>query len=199
MDADFWDTRYRESSRVWSGKPNTHLVAETADLRPGRVLDAGCGEGADAVWLARHGWDVDAVDFSPEALRRASRNARQAGLDSRVTWMQRDLTGWSPTKEYDLVSAQFLHLEPAEREVALQSLSSALRVGGTFLVVGHHRDDAAGPSGKKRRARVLFDSQDIAHALDQPDWIVEISGVRQRTAEDGIVHTDTVFRAVRAA
>ena len=48
-----WDARYGEhDGAMWSGRPNGRLVAEVADLAPGRVLDVGCGEGADAIWLA---------------------------------------------------------------------------------------------------------------------------------------------------
>lgn len=48
---------------MWSGRPNGRLVADVADLVPGRALDADCGEGADAIWLARRGWTVTADDL----------------------------------------------------------------------------------------------------------------------------------------
>ena len=55
---DPWDQRYGGMEQMWSGQPNTALVRETRGLRSGRALDVGCGEGADALWLAAHGWDV---------------------------------------------------------------------------------------------------------------------------------------------
>jgi SAM-dependent methyltransferase len=59
-----WDDRYADRQQLWSGRPNGALVAEVAGLTPGRALDVGCGEGADAVWLARGGWDVTALEVS---------------------------------------------------------------------------------------------------------------------------------------
>ncbi|MDT7576084.1 MAG: hypothetical protein QOH17_2417, partial [Pseudonocardiales bacterium] len=87
-DAD-WDERYASLDQVWSGRPNGALVAEVAQLRPGRVLDVGCGEGADAVWLAQQGWDVTALDVSQVALERAALHARQAGVT--VRWVHAGL------------------------------------------------------------------------------------------------------------
>lgn len=68
MDAQHWDDMYRSRDHVFSGSPNPVLVGEVTGLTPGRALDAGCGEGADALWLARQGWQVTAVDISATAL-----------------------------------------------------------------------------------------------------------------------------------
>lgn len=84
MDAAFWEEMYRGSDQVFSGNPNGVLVAEVADLPPGQALDVGCGEGADALWLAQRGWQVTAVDISWTALRRAATTGADAA--GRVAW-----------------------------------------------------------------------------------------------------------------
>jgi len=68
-----WDERYRSQPQNWSGSPNTILVTEVGDLSPGTALDAGSGEGAEAVWLAARGWQVTGAELSATALKRAAR------------------------------------------------------------------------------------------------------------------------------
>src|SRR5688500_10780396 len=81
-----WDERYREpGDQLWSGRPNGRLVREVADVVPGRALDVGCGEGADALWLTGRGWTVTAIDISEVAVRRAQEAAARAGVD--VEWL----------------------------------------------------------------------------------------------------------------
>lgn len=87
---EFWDDRYRSAGRLWSGQPNPQLVAQTAGLTPGDALDAGCGEGADAIWLARRGWNVTAVDVSAVALERAAASAGVEGVPARIVWRRED-------------------------------------------------------------------------------------------------------------
>ncbi|HYN97920.1 MAG TPA: FAD-dependent oxidoreductase, partial [Pilimelia sp.] len=72
FERDGWEERYRAKPTIWSGRPNAQLVAEAGGLPPGRALDVGCGEGADAVWLAERGWHVTAVDIATTALERAA-------------------------------------------------------------------------------------------------------------------------------
>jgi 2-polyprenyl-3-methyl-5-hydroxy-6-metoxy-1,4-benzoquinol methylase len=82
FDQAFWDERYRSHDALWSGNPNDHLINETDGLTPGPALDVGCGEGADAVWLAERGWRVTAVDLSTVALERGAAHARRVSGES---------------------------------------------------------------------------------------------------------------------
>ena len=101
-----WDRRYTEREQLWSGQPNGALVTEVAGMTPGRVLDVGCGEGADAVWLARQGWDVTALEVSGVALARAAGHADDAGVE--VRWVHAGLAEAELAPgSFDLVSAQY--------------------------------------------------------------------------------------------
>jgi SAM-dependent methyltransferase len=141
-DAAFWDDRYASSDALWSGHVNAVVRDEAAGLPAGRVLDVGCGEGGDALWLAERGWRVLGVDVSQVALGRAASRARETGLEGRVTWEHRDLLAWTPPAQaYDLVSVAFLHLPTQQRREVYSGLAGAVARGGTFLVAAHHADD----------------------------------------------------------
>ncbi|MET9776983.1 class I SAM-dependent methyltransferase [Streptomyces sp. NPDC006367] len=136
--ADFWEARYRDTARVWSGRPNDLLVRETAGLTPGTALDLGCGEGADAVWLATRGWRVTGVDISATALERAAAHAAEAGVGDRVAWERHELGRSFPEGTFDLVSAHYLQSPvPLDRQTVLRAAARAVADGGTLLVVLH--------------------------------------------------------------
>jgi SAM-dependent methyltransferase len=56
------------------------IVEGEKALPPGKALDLGCGTGTNSIYLAQHGWDVSAVDFTARALERASEKAAHAGV-----------------------------------------------------------------------------------------------------------------------
>ena len=136
-----WDARYSErDAAMWSGRPNGRLVAEVSGLAPGRALDVGCGEGADAIWLARRGWTVTAIDISDVALGRARDAAELAG--AAVDWVCGDaLQTPLPIRSFDLVSMQYPALPKAAGEAALRTLLDTVRPGGVLLAVYHDLDD----------------------------------------------------------
>ncbi|WP_327091680.1 class I SAM-dependent methyltransferase [Nonomuraea sp. NBC_01738] len=136
--AAYWEARYGEADRVWSGNPNEALVREAGDLPPGRALDLGAGEGADAIWLAARGWRVTAVDISQVALDRAVRHAEREGVAGRISFERHDLSRTFPDGPFDLVSAHFLHSNvELPREVILRTAAAAVAPGGVLLIVGH--------------------------------------------------------------
>lgn len=135
---EHWNAFYTEHEQIWSGKPNAAFVDEVSGLTPGRALDLGCGEGADAIWLAERGWTVTAVDISTVALGRAAGHAKAAGVDDRIDWQQHELGKSFPEGEFDLVSAQFLHSKTElAREEILRSAAAAVARGGVLLIEGH--------------------------------------------------------------
>jgi SAM-dependent methyltransferase len=195
---EFWDDRYRSASRLWSGRPNPQLVAQTAGLAPGDALDAGCGEGADAIWLARHGWTVTAVDVSAVALERAAANAGAEGAANRITWRRADLLSWDPGRHrFDLVSAQFMYLPGDAFDSLHQRLAAAVRPGGTLLVVAHHFDDLDANVSRTGSPDMFPSAAEMAAALAPAEWDIRVATVIGRPATDLDGHADTVLRATR--
>jgi SAM-dependent methyltransferase len=204
LGEEFWDERYRGHTALWSGEPNVYLVSEAADLTPGTALDAGSGEGADAIWLAERGWLVTAVDFSGVALQRAADHARQRASDvaTRIEWVQEDLTRWDPgPNRYDLVTAQYLHLPAATRRPLFRRLAAAVAPGGTLLVVGHHLSDLQTTIPRPEDPDRYFTGGEIAAPLEPGQWDIITDATPGRTTIDPegrtvIIH-DAVFRARR--
>ncbi len=138
-----WDERYAGNERIWSGAPNTQLVAEVSGLTPASALDVGCGEGGDVIWLARQGWRVTGADFSANGLARAARHAEQAGVAEQIDWWQVDARVFEAGGRYfDLVSTHFLHPPDGGMVEVTRRLAEALAPGGHLLVVGHAPSEA---------------------------------------------------------
>jgi SAM-dependent methyltransferase len=133
-----WEQRYAESDRIWSGRVNVRIKEVVSPLPAGHALDLGCGEGADACWLAEKGWTVVAVDISDTALQRATAAAEAKGLADRIEFVQHDLSDSFPDGTFDLISAQFLHsMIPFDRPRLLKRAAAAVRPGGLLLIVDH--------------------------------------------------------------
>jgi SAM-dependent methyltransferase len=162
-----WDARYGErGDAMWSGRPNGRLVAEVADLDPGRALDVGCGEGADAVWLARRGWTVTAIDVSEVAIGRARAAAARERVD--VEWRCGDALGTPfPAASFDLVSLQYPALPERAGDAAVQALLASVRPGGVLLAVYHDLDD-------EHRAHMKERGVDVADYIGADDLVAHL-------------------------
>ena len=199
-EAAEWDARYSErDGAMWSGRPNGRLVSEVADLIPGRALDVGCGEGADAIWLARRGWTVTAIDVSDVAVCRAREAAELAGVA--VEWVCGDaLQTPFPARSFDLLSLQYPALPKAAGEPAVQMLLDTVRPGGLLLAVYHDLDDE---HREHMRSRGIDPTDYIgADDLDRllgDDFTVEMHAVEPRIdpPSDTPHIADVVLRARR--
>jgi SAM-dependent methyltransferase len=191
-----WNRKYSGSELLWTATPNRFLVAEVAELEPGRALDLACGEGRNAVWLAERGWDVVGVDFAEVGLRKAALLADQRGV--KVALVQADLLDYEPERDaFDLVCILYLQLPEEERRPTLARASAAVAPGGTLLLVGHDRTNLERGHGGPDDPAVLLDPEEVAAELPGLELV---KAERVLRPVDGAERPaiDTLVRAQRA-
>ena len=213
FDKDYWESHWQQADGPTSGRavpPNPYLAREISSLTPGTALDAGCGEGAEAMWLATEGWQVTAADISTEALSRASERAmKSCAAPERVQWIEADLSAWEPGKQFDLVTTHYAH--PAMPQLAFyERISGWVAPGGTLLIVGHHHTSETPGHGHSQEQRVpggnppeevSVTAASITDGLDATRWDIVTADEPIRTLTKGAGRTlrlnDVVVRATR--
>ena len=152
FDKRYWDDIWssERAGAMSSSDPNPHLLRQVEALEPGSAIDAGCGAGSEAIWLASAGWTVTAADVAEAALAFGERHAADVGVGDRVQWVQADLSTWEPEQQYDLVTTHYAH--PAIPQLEFyRRIATWVAPHGTLLIVGHlHHDDAKAHVGNHR-------------------------------------------------
>ncbi|PXX65370.1 methyltransferase family protein [Nocardia tenerifensis] len=210
MDATDWDERYAHTELVWGAPPNSTVVEHVfglerrTPLRPDspdgeapelpRALDLACGEGRNALWLATHGWQVHAVDYSQVGVDKgrtiATRLSRS--VRSRITWQCADVTDLDAagiSGPFELVLMVFLHLPAEQRRTVVRRAADLLVPEGTLLVLGHDSTNIADGYGGPQDPSVLFTPDDVVADLGEA-----IAGKRVRIRLAERVHRPTEGR-----
>ncbi|MFC7671252.1 class I SAM-dependent methyltransferase [Hymenobacter humi] len=125
-------TRRKPTPTAPSPTPTSASRLDT--LPPGRLLLLAEGEGRNAVYAARRGWQVTAVDFSDEGRAKALRLAIAQSV--RLDYQVADLTalGWQRPGYYDAVGLIYAHLPPADRQAVHAAAAASLAPGGHLLL-----------------------------------------------------------------
>lgn len=208
FDREYWERHWTSGTVTGEGpgQPmpvSPYLETETGHLQTGSALDAGCGTGTEALWLAHRGWQVTGADLSATALATAAARAEDEGLAGRVSWTETDLSRWEPGRTWDLVVTHYAH--PASGQLAFyERIASWVAPGGTLLIVGHlHGQDAghtADHTGSGHPEGSTATRDGITGLLSVPGWSVERSYQTTRTVEArgrSVTLRDVVVRAAR--
>ncbi|WP_417824069.1 class I SAM-dependent methyltransferase [Thalassospira lucentensis] len=135
---EFWEQHYEKATSETSGRPTAVLEKFVTDRTSGAALELGCGKGDDAVWLAKNGWAVTAIDISATAMGYARANAVRNGVLEKITFDQRDLMTDFPKGSFALVTAQFLESPVVfARNSIINCASRLVAPGGLLLVTSH--------------------------------------------------------------
>jgi SAM-dependent methyltransferase len=181
----FWEGHYERQRERFRGNPNALALEHLDELGPGTALELGSGQGADAIWLARRGWTVVALELSETALRLADERAREAGVGDRIEWRPHDLAAGVPQGSFDLVLSSYTQSPVAfPRTAVLREAAERVAPGGALLVVGH----SGTPSwmAEQGHAVDMPDAATLIAALDLPaaDWTVDRREDVQRPISD---------------
>ncbi|CAN5558190.1 class I SAM-dependent methyltransferase [soil metagenome] len=149
MSNPFWDERYRGEGYAYGVEPNDFLRAEVGRIPKGRVLCLAEGEGRNAVFLASLGYQVTAVDFSTEGLRKAERLATSRGVE--LTLIEADLATFELGEDaWSGIVSIFAHTPSPVRQRVHAAVPRALHAGGTFLLEAYRPEQIAlGTGGPK--------------------------------------------------
>ncbi|GAB3744853.1 class I SAM-dependent methyltransferase [Amycolatopsis oliviviridis] len=191
FDKEYWEEHWRKSGA--GSPPNPYLARELGELEPGTALDAGCGEGAEAIWLASRGWQVTAADISSGVLARAT------GRDGaeRVRWVEADLGSWTPETRFDLVTTHYAH--PAMPQLEFYDrIAGWVAPGGTLLIVGHLHTQHGHGHGHHSPAEASVTAAAITSRLDEAVWeVVTAEECRRIHGDRQVPLEDVVVRATR--
>lgn len=156
----FWNERFGGEEYVYGMEPNQffadQLVNGTLEARePGRMLLPMEGEGRNAVFAARHGWRVDAYDYSDSARHKAMRLAESAGV--RISYEIMDMTNPGfRQKSYDAAGLIYAHLPRDDRIKFHKAVENALAPGGVIILEAFHTLQQHNTSGGPGNPDMLY-------------------------------------------
>lgn len=164
-DRERWDARHAVAVAADAGAPAPpDALRGRTGLLPagGHALDVACGRGTVAVWLAAHGFAVDAVDVSPVALDAGRALAAREGVT--VRWMRHDLDSGLPGGAYDLVVCQRFRDPARYPELAARLAPGGLLVVTVLSEVGEGPGPYRAPAGELRAA---FGALEVLHHVER--------------------------------
>ncbi len=168
---EFWNERYKRGDYAYGKDPNEYLKEKIKELQPGRILFPAEGEGRNAVFAAKQGWEVSAFDISTEGRKKALRLAKEEGVE--IDFKASDLQSLSFKKEeFDAIGLIYAHFSPQERKEFFSSIHEYLKEGGKVIFEGfglkHPQYQEKNPAvGGPKEEQMLFSEKEIRKTFEK--------------------------------
>lgn len=162
---EFWEQRYKEEGYAYGEAPNVFFKQVIDKLAAAKMLLPAEGEGRNAVYAALNGWDVDAYDFSEQAIDNAQDFAEQHGVSiNYVHGSHSDLDRYE--QNYDAIALIYAHVPNEIRRQFHQQLLSLLKPGGVFIFEAFTTEQLGNDSGGPPNINMLYQLDQIRNDFE---------------------------------
>lgn len=161
---EFWDSRYKEPAFAYGTRPNEFFQESIDKLSAGKILLPAEGEGRNAVYAARKGWDVSAFDYSIQAMIKTFQLAER--YDVTLHYTVQDVANFVPIQAfYDVVGLFYTHFPLELRSNFYQKVKSVLKPSGLVIVEGFHKNQKYYNSGGPKEETMLFSLEEFQNTF----------------------------------
>lgn len=167
---DLWNERFQSEEYVYGEEPNQFFKKSIEKLTPGKILLLADGEGRNAVFAAKLGWNVDAVDYSEAAKEKAIKLAEKNGV--KINYQIADLNEYIIEDEkYDCIVLVFAHFDEKLRAKVHINVNKALKHGGHVIIEGYEKGQISKLSGGPKNLDLLYSLEDIYTEFQDLDFL----------------------------
>lgn len=157
---EFWNERFSTDEYIYGKNPNKFFKEQIDELKPGRLLLPGEGEGRNSVYAAIKGWEVDAVDFSQAAKEKTLKLAKKNNVN--INYTLSNLADFIPLENcYDAIGLVFIHLKPDSRKVVHKRIVNALRNNGRIILEAFEKEQIGKSSGGPQSEEMLYSKEEL--------------------------------------
>ena len=156
---NFWNERFAVEEYVYGTEPNEFFKLELNKLTPGKLLMPGEGEGRNAAFAAKTGWEVTAFDSSAEARKKAIKLAHKNNVN--INYLISDYENVSfNSNAFDAIGLFYTHMNPEKRKQYHQKLMTFLKPGGKLIMEGFSKKQINNSGGPKD-INMLFSVEEL--------------------------------------
>ena len=183
-----WDKRYASEEYIYGTDANDFFAEELKKIKPGYLLEAGAGEGRNAVYAASLGWDVTAVDQSEKAMEKTMSLAKKQDIE--IQYHLVDINDLDLQENcFDAISVIYLHLEPENRKVFHKKVYDMLKPGGVLIMESFSKEQLKFNTGGPKNPDMLYSEEILKN--DFKDFTdLKIKTV-ERELKEGAHHNGT--------
>ncbi len=184
---NFWDAKFNTEELIYGSEPNAFFKATIDSMKPGSLLLPGEGEGRNAIYAAKLGWNVTAHDGSTIAKGKALKIAQGNGL--KMKYIVCDILDLKPSQKYDAIGLIYMHLPSLSRRLAHQNIIKYLKPKGTLFLEMFSKKQIERNTGGPKNIDMLYSAQELIEDFRQ----LNILSVEETTTSlhEGALHNGT--------